>query len=117
MTDGELVQQSENFEEAIAGNQKSTLQHYCANKAQVETAKDPDEAETWAFLALLFEVRVSPAGAGVPCLVDHGRFAKQHHTSHQLSPSPLHAWPSHMQTLSGSTLWSKNAGAERLGGM
>ncbi len=59
MTDDDLVQQSENFEEAIANNQKSSLQHYCSNKAHVETAKDPEEAETWAFLALLFEVRSS----------------------------------------------------------
>ncbi|KAF5834001.1 SEC31A protein [Dunaliella salina] len=56
VTEHELVERSQQFEHAIAGGEKQTLQEYCASKAQsVVAAGDAEEAEAWSFLSLLFE--------------------------------------------------------------
>ena len=52
VTEHDLISRSEAFEKAIAGGEKSTLQHYCMSKAV--GMKDEDQ-ETWSFLGLLFE--------------------------------------------------------------
>lgn len=55
MTEGELVARSEAFEQAVAGGDRTALRSFCAAK---EAAADGEEAETWAFLGLMFEVGV-----------------------------------------------------------
>ncbi|PNH06272.1 Protein transport protein Sec31A [Tetrabaena socialis] len=64
VTEQELVARSEGFEAAIQGGNLQTLREYCGGKrselstATAEAAEAPEasqEAETWAFLSVLFE--------------------------------------------------------------
>lgn len=56
VTDGDLVARSESFEQAIAGGDRSSLRCFCATKgAEAGATGSQDEAETWAFLSVLFE--------------------------------------------------------------
>jgi protein transport protein SEC31 len=48
------VARSEGFEVAIQGGNLSTLRDYCLNKAALAGPTTP-EAETWSYLAVLFE--------------------------------------------------------------
>lgn len=54
VTEHELVARSEAFEQAIAGGDRSALCRYCDAKAAEVGGKAPEEAETWAFLGLMF---------------------------------------------------------------
>lgn len=60
VTETELVSRSEAFEAAIQGGNLTTLREFCANKRAALLAGGPvaeseQEAETWAFLSVLFE--------------------------------------------------------------
>lgn len=55
VTEQDLVQRSEQFEQAIAGGEKPTLQAFCKDKTGTVSGEG-EEAETWSFLSLLFEV-------------------------------------------------------------
>jgi protein transport protein SEC31 len=60
VTEQELVARSETFESAIAGGNLQTLREYCKNKRVAfasggEAPETAQEAETWAFLSVLFE--------------------------------------------------------------
>lgn len=52
VTEPKLVVQSQAFEEATRGGDRDAMIAFCGNKA---AAAAGDEAETWAFLRVLFE--------------------------------------------------------------
>ena len=52
ITERTLVEESGSFEEAVLSKDKAALADFCTAKA---SRAPPDEAESWAFMRLLFE--------------------------------------------------------------
>jgi hypothetical protein len=59
-TEGGLVGGSEEFESAVAANDRGALAEFC--KAKAASAPE-EEAETWAFMCLLFQEDSRRCGA------------------------------------------------------
>ena len=53
ITEKTLVEQSGSFEQAVMSNDKAALADFCASKAS--QAHNPDEAQSWAFMRVLFQ--------------------------------------------------------------
>lgn len=56
VTEQQLVEHSEAFENAIVGRDRAALQDFCSRKAAVAAAGgSTEESETWTFMGVLFE--------------------------------------------------------------
>ncbi|XP_024364075.1 protein transport protein SEC31 homolog B isoform X2 [Physcomitrium patens] len=53
LTEEGLVKRSTQFEEAIAGGERSALRNFCESKASA--AASEEDAETWSFLKIMFD--------------------------------------------------------------
>ncbi|KAG0569564.1 hypothetical protein M758_6G095900 [Ceratodon purpureus] len=53
LTEEGLVKRSTDFEEAIAGGERSALRNFCESKASAAVSEE--DAETWSFLKIMFD--------------------------------------------------------------